>query len=105
MDVCPTNEVTANAVAPDAAKTTPTTQPSTSGRSRRCRGRFLPPGGDCGCVSPEEGGGGLPGTVAPPPAAAAAAVAGYWASQAVVRVPALAAVVCVAGSGPGTGPD
>ncbi|HMD94192.1 MAG TPA: hypothetical protein VKG80_16300, partial [Trebonia sp.] len=101
VGVCPANEVRANAVAPDAANTTPKTQPSTIGRSRRCRDRLGPSGAadPPGGVSPGEGGRGLPGTVAASPAAAAAR---YGLSQADVGVPALAAAVCVAGSGPTT---
>ena len=98
VGVCPTNEVRAKAVAPDAANTTPVTQPSTIGRSRRCRGRLGPSGGECGLVSGEEGGRGLPRTVTASPAAAAA----YGLSRADVGTPVAAAAVCVAGSGPTT---
>lgn len=42
---CPVNEVSANAVAPEATRSAPRTQASTSGRHSLCRGRLVVPGG------------------------------------------------------------
>jgi hypothetical protein len=85
----PAKEVTAKAVAPDIANTTPATQPSTSGRRKRCFGRALsspvPAATDWGRVI-AGGGGPAPGVVAIESAAAPAAGACAVEPSAVVCV-------------------
>jgi hypothetical protein len=45
VDGCPVNDVSANAAAPEATRSTPRTQASTSGRHSLCRGRLVVPSG------------------------------------------------------------